>query len=66
LQVSTSPVKRDGQQQFEQEINYLHGTKTRREIFTGRSPEELSRAVSQRLKELNEEEKTKWERNLSH
>ena len=37
---------------FEQELKYLVGTKVRREIFVGRTRDELDRVVTERNREL--------------
>jgi hypothetical protein len=41
---------------FEQELNWTQGKKTRREIFVGRSREELDRMVTERRAELKREQ----------
>jgi len=51
LKIFVSEVQQEGSC-YEQEIEYQHNGRTRKEVFVGRSREELSAAVAQRKSAL--------------
>lgn len=51
MKVELSDISRDSSG-WQQAVSYEHNGRTRREVYVGRTPEELNAAVKERVREL--------------